>query len=126
MDDNDLPANFVREEFKTLPTGLKFKDIVLGTGEQVQKNKKVTIHYKGYLADGTKFEETLASGKPLTFEVGKGKVIKAFDEGLLTMKVGGKRVLEIPPILFLSHSGMAGKVPPDTKIYYEVELISIN
>ncbi len=126
LDDKEFPANFVREEFKTSPSGLKFKDVVIGNGEPVKKNQKVTIHCKGYLPDGTKFEETLASGKPLSFEVGKGEVIKAFDEGLLTMKVGGKRVFEVPPELAYGHSGLSGKVPPDSKVYFEVELISVN
>ncbi|TAL70420.1 MAG: TonB family protein [Bacteroidetes bacterium] len=126
IDDKDFPMNFVREDFRTTPSGLKFKDIVIGNGEPLQKNQKVTIHYKGYLSDGTKFEETLASGKPLSFVVGKGEVIKAFDEGLLTMKVGGKRVLEVPSELAYGHSGLEGKVPPDTKVYFEVELIGVN
>ncbi len=126
LDSESIPENYVKDDFKTTPSGLKFKDIVNGKGEGVKNGQKVTIHYKGYLPDGTRFDGSYESGKALTFIAGNGEVIKAFDEGLLAMKAGGKRILLVPPDLALGGKGLNANVPAGTRVYFEIELVNID
>jgi peptidylprolyl isomerase len=109
----------------TTPSGLKYADIVEGTGESPRAGQSVTVHYTGTLEDGTKFDSSLDRGQPFTFQIGVGRVIKGWDEGVMSMKVGGKRKLIIPAHLGYGARGAGGVIPPNATLLFEVELISV-
>ena len=106
----------------TTPTGLKYVDEVIGTGASPSQGHMVDVHYLGTLADGTKFDSSYDRGKPISFSLGMGQVIKGWDEGLKSMKVGGKRKLIIPPDLGYGAAGK-GNIPPNATLFFEVELM---
>ena len=108
----------------TTPSGLQYEDIVVGTGASPQNAGRVTVHYTGKFLDGKKFDSSVDRGQPFTFVIGVGQVIKGWDEGVATMKVGGKRNLIIPAALAYGARGQ-GPIPPNTDLYFEVELISV-
>ena len=108
----------------TTPSGLKYEDIAVGTGEQAVSGDTVKVHYTGTLEDGTKFDSSVDRGVPFDFKLGAGMVIKGWDEGVAGMKVGGKRKLVIPPDLAYGPSGK-GPIPPNSTLIFEVELLSI-
>lgn len=108
----------------TMPTGLKYEDVVVGTGAEAQKGKRVSVHYTGRLQDGTKFDSSLDRGEPYTFVLGSGSVIQGWDEGLVGMKVGGKRKLTIPPSMGYGPSGM-GPIPPNATLLFDCELMDV-
>ncbi|MGY2052141.1 FKBP-type peptidyl-prolyl cis-trans isomerase [Methylobacterium sp. JK268] len=116
-------------DFATTPSGLKYKDDVVGTGAQPQAGQKVSVHYTGWLDDkgkkGKKFDSSVDRGQPLDFAVGTGQVIKGWDEGLSTMKVGGKRTLVIPPDLGYGARGAGGVIPPNATLIFDVELLGV-
>src|SRR5262245_22924407 len=109
-------------------SGLQYADTKEGTGVQPKKGQICAVHYTGWLwengAKGEKFDSSTDGGEPIKFPVGQGKVIKGWDEGILGMKVGGKRQLLIPPDLGYGKGGYPGAIPPDATLYFEVELIS--
>lgn len=111
------------------PTGLKFEDTVVGTGPSPAKGQKCVMHYTGWLwengAKGAKFDSSLDRGRPFDFPLGMGRVIKGWDEGVASMKVGGKRTLLIPPSLGYGASGAAGVIPPNATLLFEVELLRV-
>ena len=109
----------------TTPTGLKYVDHVVGTGESPSPGKTVIIHYTGWLENGTKFDSSVDRCEPLTFPIGIGKVIKGWDEGVITMKVGGKRRLIIPPELGYGARGAGNVIPPNATLIFDVELLGI-
>jgi peptidylprolyl isomerase len=111
---------------KEIPTGsgLKYIDEVVGTGVSPSFGKTVVVHYTGRLQDGTKFDSSVDRGTPFEFPIGMGKVIKGWDEGVMTMKVGGKRQLIIPPALGYG-SQPAGKIPPNSTLIFDVELLAV-
>ena len=109
----------------TNPSGLKYIDEVVGTGESPKNGKLVTVHYTGRLADGKKFDSSLDRGQPFAFSIGTGQVIKGWDEGVLTMKVGGKRKLIIPANLGYGARGAGGVIPPNAELHFDVELIKV-
>ena len=109
----------------TLPSGLKVVDLVVGTGAQPKAGQTVTVHYTGTLTDGKKFDSSKDRNQPFSFALGVGQVIKGWDEGVATMKVGGKRKLTIPPELGYGASGSSGVIPPNATLIFEVELLSI-
>jgi len=128
----------VDEKVVTTPSGLKYVDIVVGTGEeakaptvvtgpggtQIRRYQTVRVHYTGWLKDGTKFDSSVDRG-PFEFQLGAGRVIKGWDEGVAGMKVGGKRKLMIPPQLGYGDRGAGGVIPPGAELTFEVELLGI-
>ena len=109
----------------TTASGLKYVDQVLGTGEVATAGKNTTVHYTGWLENGTKFDSSVDRGQPFSFPLGAGRVIKGWDEGVQGMKVGGKRTLLIPPSLGYGASGAAGVIPPNATLLFEVELLGV-
>lgn len=109
-------------------TGLYYRDIELGTGTAAAGTSRVSTYYVGYLANGSKFQELASPSTPLSFTLGANpsEVIKGWDEGIVGMKVGGKRQLIIPPTLAYGPNGSAdGRIPPNAVLVFTVELVSV-
>lgn len=104
---------------------LKIEDEVVGTGEEAQAGKRVTVHYLGTLTNGTKFDSSVDRGQPFTFNLGAGQVIAGWDQGVVGMKVGGKRKLTIPPELGYGEQGAGGVIPPNATLVFEIELLKV-
>ncbi|MGH9854983.1 MAG: FKBP-type peptidyl-prolyl cis-trans isomerase [Blastocatellia bacterium] len=119
-----IKASVLGAKAVTTPSGLKYEDIIVGTGPSPQPGQEVTVHYTGTLEDGTKFDSSLDRDKPFQFPIGMGRVIKGWDEGVMTMKVGGKRKLVIPPQLGYGARGV-GPIPPNSTLVFEVELLGV-
>ena len=114
-----------KENIITTATGLKYIDEAVGSGPTPKTGKKVKVHYTGWLKDGTKFDSSVDRGQPFEFIIGVGQVIKGWDEGVSTMRVGGKRTLIIPPELGYGERG-AGTIPPNAALKFKVELLAAN
>lgn len=111
--------------FAKTASGLMYKDIKVGSGQAAKVGNAVTVHYKGWLDDGTVFDTSKKpNGGPFTFNLGQGEVIKGWDEGVAGMKPGGVRELKIPPELGYRDQEM-GKIPPNSTLHFTVELLSI-
>ena len=113
------------EQVVETATGLGYVDLVEGAGARPKKGDTVSVHYTGWLKSGTKFDSSVDRGTPFEFPVGKGRVIKGWDEGVISMKVGGKRKLIIPAHLGYGDSGAGGVIPPGATLIFEVELLGI-
>jgi peptidylprolyl isomerase len=118
-----LPYDGVAE-VKT-PSGLRYWVLRLGDGPTPATGQTVFVHYTGWLANGTKFDSSRDRGQPLDFPVGAGRVIKGWDEGVSTMKVGEVRRLEIPPDLGYGPKGAGGVIPGGATLVFEVELVGV-
>lgn len=112
------------DNFQTTSDGLKIQDEVLGTGKEVKSGDTVTVNYLGTLTDGQKFDSSFDRNQPFTTQIGVGQVIKGWDEGIIGMKVGGKRKLVIPPSLGYGDQA-AGSIPPNSTLVFEVELLDV-
>jgi FKBP-type peptidyl-prolyl cis-trans isomerase FkpA len=109
----------------TMPDGLKYTDDQLGSGTEATSGKTVVVHYTGWLLDGTKFDSSKDRNQPFSFPLGRGQVIKGWDEGVAGMKVGGKRTLVIPPDLGYGARGAGGVIPPNATLKFEVDLLDV-
>lgn len=121
----DTSSSSTSNTMVTTESGLQYEDLVEGTGAMPQAGQSVAVHYTGTLEDGTKFDSSLDRGKPFSFRIGVGQVIKGWDEGVMSMRVGGKRRLVIPADLGYGARGAGGVIPPNATLIFEVELISI-
>ncbi len=109
----------------TTPSGLKYVDQVVGTGEAAAAGQNVSVHYTGWLENGKKFDSSVDRGQPFSFPLGAGRVIKGWDEGVQGMKVGGKRKLTIPSDLGYGSRGAGGVIPPNATLIFDVELLGV-
>jgi peptidylprolyl isomerase len=109
----------------TTPSGLQYVDQVVGEGESPKQGKPVTVHYTGTLTDGKKFDSSRDRGNPFVFTIGVGMVIKGWDEGVATMKVGGRRILTVPGDLAYGPRGYPGLIPPNATLIFDVELLKV-
>jgi len=122
---------FTRQEsaMHTTSSGLQYEDTVTGSGAQAAAGQQVSVHYTGWLYNngvkGTKFDSSKDRNDPFEFDLGAGMVIKGWDEGVQGMKVGGTRVLVIPPQLGYGARGAGGVIPPNATLMFEVELLKV-
>ena len=123
--DSPDPASSGTDAIKTTASGLQYKDILVGTGAAAEEGVTAVVHYTGWLLDGTKFDSSLDRGVPFEFVIGRGQVIKGWDEGVASMSVGGKREFIIPPDLAYGDQGAGGVIPPAATLRFEVELIEL-
>jgi FKBP-type peptidyl-prolyl cis-trans isomerase len=114
-----------KKKVVTTKSGLKYEDLKEGNGAEAKKGDTVEVHYTGWLTDGKKFDSSLDRGQPFSFRLGAGQVIKGWDEGVASMKVGGKRKLMIPPELGYGARGAGNVIPPNAELVFEVELLKI-
>lgn len=112
--------------FQKTASGLRYQIIQKGEGVQAEKGKKISVHYKGQLADGTVFDSSYQRKQPIDFTVGIGQVIKGWDEGLQLLKVGDKARLVIPSDLAYGSQGAGGVIPPNATLIFDVELMQVN
>jgi peptidylprolyl isomerase len=113
----------------TTRSGLQYADTQPGTGRAPRRGQTAVVHYTGWLyvdgARGKKFDSSVDKGKPFEFRVGQGDVIRGWDEGVLTMKTGGRRTLIIPPALGYGERGAGADIPPNATLIFDVELIAV-
>ena len=109
----------------TTESGLKYRDLIIGTGREAALGHLATVHYTGWLTNGAKFDSSVDRRDPFSFPIGSGKVIHGWDEGVAGMKVGGKRKLTIPPQLGYGARGAGGAIPPNATLIFDVELLDV-
>jgi len=106
-------------------SGLKIDDLVTGDGAEAKSGQMVTVHYTGWLTNGSKFDSSKDRNEPFRFKLGAGQVIRGWDEGVAGMKIGGKRKLTIPPQLGYGARGAGGVIPPNATLVFDVELLDV-
>jgi peptidylprolyl isomerase len=119
------PGEATKNEIQTTKSGLQFIDMTEGTGAAPETGKKVSVHYTGYLLSGKKFDSSVDRNQPFSFTIGYGQVIKGWDEGVATMKIGGKRKLIIPAELGYGKQGAGAVIPPNAQLVFDVELLGV-
>jgi FKBP-type peptidyl-prolyl cis-trans isomerase len=112
-------------ELTATPSGLKYRDLQAGAGDEARGGQVAVVHYTGWLVDGTKFDSSHDRNEPFQFPLGGGRVIKGWDEGVQGMKVGGVRRLVIPPDLGYGSQGAGAVIPPNATLIFEVELLEV-
>jgi FKBP-type peptidyl-prolyl cis-trans isomerase len=110
--------------YVTADSGLKYKDVKTGDGTEAKTGDNVVVHYTGWLTDGKKFDSSRDKKKPFDFRLG-GRVIKGWNKGIPGMKVGGKRVLVVPPNLAYGEEGFGDDIPPNAELIFAVELLEV-
>jgi FKBP-type peptidyl-prolyl cis-trans isomerase len=119
------PGESTQAQPVTTSSGLQYIDLVVGDGASPKKGDNVSVHYTGYLLDGTKFDSSVDRGSPFSFPLGMGRVIRGWDEGVATMKIGGKRKLIIPADLGYGSRGAGDVIPPNAQLIFDVQLLGI-
>jgi len=109
----------------TTSSGLQYEDLVVGDGQEAKSGDLISVHYTGWLTDGTKFDSSKDRNQPFEFSLGAGMVIRGWDEGVAGMKVGGQRKLTIPANLGYGSRGAGGVIPPNATLVFEVDLLGI-
>lgn len=129
LPDNRAIAEPQGSTMTTTSSGLQFEDTVVGTGAAPQAGQTCVMHYTGWLYQdgkkGAKFDSSLDRGRPFEFPLGMGRVIKGWDEGVASMKIGGKRTLIIPPTLGYGARGAGSVIPPNATLMFDVELLGV-
>ncbi len=120
----NAPTKVTGDGVKT-DSGLQYWDIKVGTGAVANDGDHVKVHYTGWFTDGKKFDSSVDAHQPYSFTLGKGEVIKGWDEGVTGMKVGGKRQLRIPPELAYGDKGYKEIVPPNATLIFDVQLLAV-
>jgi peptidylprolyl isomerase len=121
VDPTVLPSDAPKTRY-----GVRYVDLKVGTGVSPQAGQTCVVHYTGWLKEnGKKFESSLDGGKPYEFKLSTGQVIRGWDEGVATMKVGGKRKLEIPPNLAYGDDGANGVIPSNATLIFDIELLEV-
>jgi FKBP-type peptidyl-prolyl cis-trans isomerase len=123
--DNSKPTDVSSLKATKTPDGLEYWDIKTGTGQTAKSGDTVVVHYTGWLTSGKKFDSSVDRGEPFNFALGRGMVIKGWDEGVAGMKVGDKRQLKIPSELGYGSRGAGGVIPPNATLIFDVELLGI-
>lgn len=118
------PTKVTGEGTKT-PSGLQYWDIKVGTGAEAATGQHVKVDYTGWLTNGKKFDSSVGTGRPFDFTLGQAQVIKGWDEGIVGMKVGGKRQLHIPPDLAYGEKGYDTVIPPNSTLIFDVRLVEV-
>ena len=107
------------------PSGLTIEDLIVGTGDAANAGQKVSVHYTGWTTDGKKFDSSKDRGQAFIFSLGRGEVIRGWDEGVAGMKVGGKRKLTIPYELAYGEKGRPPVIPPKATLIFDIELLKV-
>jgi len=122
---SDAKPGTAGPEWKKNASGLEYQEIRVGEGTEAKAGMTVDVHYTGWLQDGTKFDSSVDRGKPFSFHLGAGEVIRGWDEGVAGMKVGGKRKLRIPSEMGYGARGAGGAIPGNATLVFDVELLGV-
>ncbi len=125
-DAQEAPETMADETLTTTDSGLQYVDLTEGDGASPEQGQTVEVHYTGTLEDGKKFDSSRDRNRPFKFKIGVGQVIKGWDEGVASMKVGGRRKLVIPADLAYGSRGAGGVIPPDATLIFDVELLGVS
>jgi hypothetical protein len=122
----DKPLPVEESSLRETQTGLKYADIQIGSGVNAKNGDYVSVHYSGYLLDGKRFDSSVLRNKPFVFQLGQGRVISGWEEGVQGMKVGSIRQLVIPPELGYGERGAGGVIPPNATLIFDVQLLDVS
>ena len=121
----EAPDPVAESDFVTTASGLQYYDFKVGSGVAPRAGQQVTVHYSGWLTDGKLFDSSVLKERPFTFAIGQGGVIQGWDEGVMSMQVGGIRQLKIPSKLAYGKDGIDPVIPPNATLIFEVELLQV-